>query len=243
MKRTICSLLAVVILVGLSGCRSGASGKRTMTDWSLPSVSLPSSKKGDTIAKPSEKANARSTADLAQQRVGGGNPAAGPSGSDPSLAPDMLEMARLSQFEGSQVPNWADAPALPPGPESVQTPTSERVAQNVEPALSLPELPSGNPQMAAVAAAASSGVPSESLPQETSGGLPSSLDGFASAPAAVPNAAGNTMTELPAYPNTDSNSAPASVSVPVSAPAPAPASSQNLFLPGNINPNYPSSPR
>ncbi|MDO4568974.1 MAG: hypothetical protein Q4D38_01155 [Planctomycetia bacterium] len=125
MKKTLYFLLLMSFLVGATlGCRS--KGGKTTTDWSLPSVALPSAKKGDPIAKPSEKANPKATAELAHQRANGTGDAVG-IGYDDSLRPNAEEVAHLGRFEGNELPPWTESPSPSAGASSPMSPIGVEV--------------------------------------------------------------------------------------------------------------------
>lgn len=250
-----------------SGCKMGSTNKTT-TDWSLPSVRLPSAKKGDHVPKPAEKANPEATSKLAHQRESGNSALAALTKEDPSLKPDPGEVGKLSQIEGGSLPAWATetAPSENPSPASLaQTPSAATPSLPPEAeTLQLPEtletrpatgIPDWNTTVENTLPP-SLGQPSGELPATLEGGLPATLDSAPTMPAMAATPApqmgnqphlGNTMSELPntlsgipASPSTSDNVLPVSGTMPAAAPAPATPSV--LFAPGNINPSYPDNP-
>lgn len=146
------------LLVFLSGCHS--TGRKAKTDWSIPSVKLTPASKGEKVARPAERASAKSTSELAHDRMDGHNPMASiRTGNDPTLRPDPHEIARLNQFEGSNVPGWASDAALPPGPEATAPQPAERIAQNINES-TISGLGASEPAAPAASTLAASGTPS-----------------------------------------------------------------------------------
>lgn len=254
--------LIILVLIGsllmFLGCR--ADGKKKLTDWSIPSVKLTPHSKDEKVTPPAEKAKAESTASLAHDRLKGHNPTAAirANDDDPTLRPDPQEVAKLNEFEGRQIPDWATG-SLPPAPEASAPVPSERIAQNV------------NDQ---TIAAESAGSNSPALPNQSADlgnalpdsiDLPDSLPGTISPVATLPPEqsaptvqsaqttppaanvpaipqAGDAMTELPG--TIDGNAVQVTAEVPAQGAAPAQAQAQPtvLFMPGNINPQYPNVP-
>ena len=247
--------LITFVLIGslliLLGCQTG--GKKKIAEWNIPTVKLTPHSKDEKVTPPAEKASAQSTANLAHDRLKGHNPTAAirANDDDPTLRPDPQEVAKLNRFEGRQTPDWATG-ALPPAPEASAPLPSERIAQNVNEQTLEAESPASN-----LAEQPNQGMDlGNELPDSIE--LPDSLPGTVSpavanlspdAPAAnLPAApqAGDPMTELPG--TLDGNTIQASATLPAPAPAPvqAPAPAQTqpnvLFMPGNINPQYPNAP-
>ncbi|MDO4575452.1 MAG: hypothetical protein Q4D98_09610 [Planctomycetia bacterium] len=253
MKRNICIVVLLAVLWGVSGCKLGGSRGKTTTDWSLPSVKLPSAKKGDSIARPADRANAKATAELAHDRQAGHNPAAAADGEDPSLRPNPAEVAELSRFEGGDVPAWATQGAAPPEAVASQEKTTD--ADTVIPSIDTSNTPSAN---VGNLDALASGLP----PITEEGGLPTSLDG--GLPSTIPSDAvasdvpASLPTEAATYPQTGNlpslgssvselpgNVTPAQAVVPAQATTTTATTTDAqpavLFAPGNINPSYPAS--
>lgn len=290
--------LIIFVLIGsllaFSGCK--ASGKKRLTDWSIPTVKLSPHSKDEKVTPPAEKASAESTANLAHDRLKGHNPTAAirANDNDPTLRPDPQEIARLNEFEGRKTPDWAVG-ALPSAPEASAPIPSERIAQNVNEQTLAAE--SSNPSL-----------PAPSNPNLLEDGLPDSVDSLpgtaapmVSLPPTLPASlddntppalqAGDVMTELPG--TLDGNTVQASATQtpgtvpnavqPIPAvPAPQQIQAQPqqiqtqpqqiqaqpqqiqaqpqqiqaqpqaqplpqndppvLFMPGNINPQYPNTP-
>lgn len=243
----------------------GSSGKTT-TDWSLPSVRLPSAKKGDSVPKPAEKANPEATSKLAHQRESGNSALTALTKEDSSLKPDPGEVGKLSQLEGGNLPAWASetSPSTPASVNSLaQNPSASAPSLPPEAeTLQLPEVLETRPASAGIpdwnatvenTLPSSLGQSSGELPATLDGGLPPTLDSPPAMPAmaATPSPQmgnqphlGNTMSELP---ETLSGTPSVSATIPAAANVPAemPASSAApavLFAPGNINPSYPNNP-
>lgn len=256
--------LIIFVLIGsllmFPGCK--ADGGKKFTDWSIPTVKLTPHSKDEKVTPPAEKANAESTANLAHDRMKGHNPTAAirANDNDPTLRPDPQEIAKLNDFEGRQIPDWATG-SLPPAPEASAPAPSERIAQNVNDQAIAAESSASN-----AAAGANQNMNSgNALPDSIE--LPDSLDSLpgtgpsmasnqpaqspvqspAPSPSPAVNApafpqAGDTMTELPGTNN--GNVVQASAEVPAQGTAAPKAQSQSpvLFMPGNINPQYPNTP-
>lgn len=244
------------------GCRADGK-KKAFTDWSIPTVKLTPHSKDEKVTPPAEKASAESTANLAHDRLKGHNPTAAirANDDDPTLRPDPQEVAKLNDFEGRKIPDWATG-SLPPAPEASAPVPSERIAQNVN-----------EQDIAAESSASNLPAPSNqnmdlgnNLPDSIE--LPDSLPGTDSQVATLPPALpapsvqsaqtlppagpaanvpavpqpGDTMTELPG--TISGNAVQVSAEVPAQGAAPAQAQAQPtvLFMPGNINPQYPNAP-
>ena len=174
MKNSVLSIVfALLVLSLLSGCRLGKSSGPTTTDWSLPSVKLPTAKKED-IKNPADRADPKATSELAHQRVDGRNPTV-PVKRDDALAPNAREVANLNRFDEQGVPSWAQ------GSESKSTdrlalssPSSTEPSKAV-PAeagdLRLPDLNSESP-VAAATASPSATDPFAAASSELSSSLP-----------------------------------------------------------------------
>ena len=238
------------------GCRADGK-KKTFTDWSIPTVKLTPHSKDEKVTPPAEKANAESTANLAHDRMKGHNPTAAirANDDDPTLRPDPQEIAKLNDFEGRKIPDWATG-SLPPAPEASAPVPSERIAQNVNEQDIAAESSNSN-----LADSSNQNMDlGNNLPDSIE--LPDSLPGTDSQVAALPPdqsaptlpsagpavnvptvpQAGDTMTELPGTIN--GNAVQVSAEVPAQGTAPAQAQAQPtvLFMPGNINPQYPNAP-
>lgn len=292
MKNSVLSIVfALLVLSLLSGCRLGKSSGPTTTDWSLPSVKLPTAKKED-IKNPADRADPKATSELAHQRVDGRNPTV-PVKKDDALAPNAREVANLNRFDEQGVPSWAQGGESKSADRLALSSPSSTEPSKAVPAeagdLRLPDLNSESPVAAATAS------PSATDPfSPPSSELSSSLPPLPSAPqsadvaetalppldsslppldADLPQTASSTQstpieatpapqtgnqpalppasqTAQPAAANTGSAAPTTSVpgtSTPVttsetSTPAANSSDSQPpvLFLPGNINPNYPN---
>lgn len=248
--------LIIFVLIGsllmFPGCR--ADGRKKFTDWSIPTVKLTPHSKDEKVTPPAEKASAESTANLAHDRMKGHNPTAAirANDDDPTLRPDPQEIAKLNDFEGRQIPDWATG-ALPPAPEASAPAPSERIAQNV------------NDQAIAAESSSSDLAAAPTQNMELGNNLPDSIelpDSIDSLPGTgpsmasnepVPSAgpatnapalpqAGDSMTELPGTNNGNVVQASAEVPAQSAAPARTQGSSPVLFMPGNINPQYPTTP-
>lgn len=273
--RPLIILVLIGTLLAFSGCK--ATGKKKMTDWSIPTVKLSPHSKDEKVTPPAEKASPENTANLAHDRLKGHNPTAAirANDNDPTLRPDPQEIARLSEFEGRKTPDWAVG-ALPSAPEASAPIPSERIAQNVN-------------EQTLAAESSRQGLPAPSNPNLLEDGLPDSVDALpnpgsslASLPpaqAVSPDAnnpsglqAGDVMMELPG--TLDGNTVQASAEIPAQGAAnaaqPIPVQPQQapilpqtlpstlpqaqpqaqqpqdqppvLFMPGNINPQYPNTP-
>jgi len=239
-------------LLAFPGCKTDE--KRQLTDWSIPTVKLSPHSKDEKPTPPAEKASAESTANLAHDRLNGHNPTAAirANDDDPTLRPDPREVAQLNQFEGRQTPDWATG-SLPPAPEASAPVPAERIAQNVSNQAIAAESPVTSETSAASAATVASvtNFLDEDLPDSVNS-LPSSPSSVASLPASPATSpasavqpspqAGSTMTELP---GTIGNTVQVSAVTPVPGNASVPAQVQPavLFMPGNINPKYPTTPK
>lgn len=245
-------LLIIFVLIGslwaFPGCRT--EGKKKITDWSIPTVKLTPHSKDEKVVPPAEKASAESTANLAHDRLKGHNPTAAirANDNDPTLRPDPQEIAKLNEFEGRKTPEWATG-ALPPAPEASAPVPSERIAQNVNDQTVAAE---SSQQSLALAPNPGLDLSGDELPDSIDD-LPGNVSPVATLPpagpaGAVPPApqAGDAMMELPG--TLDGNTVQASAELPApppapaSVPAPAPAQPKVLFMPGNINPQYPNTP-
>lgn len=271
MNRTLIITVSFVFVVStlfLCGCH--ATGKKKTTDWSIPSVKLSPTSKNEKVAQPSERASAEATAQLAHERMDGHNPTATLRDSDdPSLQPNPVEIAKLHHFEGSNVPEWAAGSGLPPAPEASAPEPAERIAQNVTDSTmnaaaqtasarnvsrnadsdtniyngELPASLDEAPLQAAVPPAAP--PPAYGTPHTQPAAAAAAPQLAASSGTVTP--AGSTMTELPGtLPAPQTSAVPASSVVPASSSASAGASPSAqpavFFMPGNINPQYPSGP-
>ena len=292
MKNSVLSIVfALLVLSLLSGCRLGKSSGPTTTDWSLPTVKLPTAKKED-IKNPADRADPKATSELAHQRVDGRNPAV-PVKKDDALAPNAREVANLNRFDEQGVPSWAQgseskntdrlalsspssqepSKAVPAEAGDLRLPdlnsespvaaataspsaTDPFAAASSELSSSLPPLPS-SPQSADVAdsalppldsslppldadlpqtASSTPSTPIEATPAPQTGNQPSLPLASQTAQPAVANAGSAAPTT-----STPGTSTPAANSG-TSTPASNSSNSQSpvLFLPGNINPNYPN---
>lgn len=200
MNRTsiiIISPILIGVMLFLSGCRT--AGKKSASDWSIPSLKLSRASKDD-VKPPSEHASADATARLAHERMDGHNPTATFSPSDdPSLQPNPTEIAQLHRIEGSNVPEWASGSDLPPEPEATAPEPAQRVAQNV----------SDSTMNAAAQAAAQNAVVqnADSSSNVYNGELPDSLEEIpvqtaSGVPAAVPPPGYNVPAGIPSNGNT-----------------------------------------
>ena len=154
MKNSVLSIVfALLVLSLLSGCRLGKSSGPTTTDWSLPSVKLPTAKKED-IKNPADRADPKATSELAHQRVDGRNPMV-PVKRDDTLAPNAREVANLNRFDEQGVPSWAQGSKSESTDRLALNSPSSPETPNAVPAeagdLRLPDLNSESPVAAATA--------------------------------------------------------------------------------------------
>ncbi len=249
------SFIFSILFFALVGCRTAE--KAQTTDWSLPSVKLIPTAKDEKVVAPADKANASATASLARDRLNGHNPSATIRDSaDETLRPNPEEMAQLHRFENN-VLHWATENGLPPGPEASKTTPSERVAQNVnESTLNSvqnheTEIPASiqleTPQVAVTPPALDSNSKINSSVNTEVPNVPNGETWQNTMVAQELPSAGNTMLELPGTASPASAVQPPTVNYAAantsaaSVTTPVPNQPAVLFMPGNINPQYPNS--
>lgn len=100
--RVISGFLALIfsLTVLCTGCHTGPKVRKNR-DWSLPTLTLPTAKKGDTIKPPAEKADPKKTAEVAQKRAGKDRNVILPP-ADSTLLPHKEEIAQLSEFKDNR---------------------------------------------------------------------------------------------------------------------------------------------
>ena len=262
MKNSVLSIVfALLVLSLLSGCRLGKSSGPTTTDWSLPTVKLPTAKKED-IKNPADRADPKATSELAHQRVDGRNPAV-PVKKDDALAPNAREVANLNRFDEQGVPSWAQGSKSKSTDRLALSSPSSPETSNAVPAeagdLRLPDLNSESP-----VASATASQPAADPFSSTSSELSSSLPPLPSSPqsadvaesalppldsslpplgAALPQTASSTpSTPIEATPAPQTGNQPAiGQSLPTTQTAPtANAGSASSMAPGTSTASVPS---